>query len=555
MGPYATPNILSAMAVAARHRYVLPQHTAVIAPQLTYECQFPAWSIGPTPNQFVPTQLFEAVGDAADAAEADRDPDQPERVDRLRLLRRGQQPHRRGVHHQGARPGTGARGALPAHHHRLGADRGPGAGRQAGPGHQQRPRRRPGEPAAGDGAAELQAADDVQPLPGARPAARPRRDRRTACCRSASSSPTRRRWTSSAPRPPRSSNDFKTRATAAKLPYTVFETQAAASWNAWEILTGGVKSAGKLDQQAICDALHSERRRDDVQPASSRSTRSRTTSGRPPRPSSRSRTATGSRSGRATGPPASCRARPADRRPGRTGPRQRSRMTIVQAALSGILLGGLYALMAAGVSVTWGVLRIINLAHFGMILLGVLPDVRARLGVGASTRSSRSWSACRRCSCSAAPPSGRSTTCASPSSTRCWSRFGLLIIIVQSVSNVWSADFQRMTAAVNPYATESVRIGRFVFPVPTLLAFAVALVRDPRRAPGAAAHVPRPGAARVRRGPPDRRGVRHRPPAHRRAARRGRPARPPRSPACCSRSGTRSPRRRRSSGSAPCSRS
>jgi len=49
---------------------------------------------------------------------------------------------------------------------------------------------------------------------------------------------------------------FKTRATQAKLPYTVFETQAAASWNAWEILVAGVKSAGKLDQKAICDSLH-----------------------------------------------------------------------------------------------------------------------------------------------------------------------------------------------------------------------------------------------------------------------------------------------------------
>ena len=29
IGPYATPNILSAMAVAERHGYVLPQHTAV----------------------------------------------------------------------------------------------------------------------------------------------------------------------------------------------------------------------------------------------------------------------------------------------------------------------------------------------------------------------------------------------------------------------------------------------------------------------------------------------------------------------------------------------
>src|SRR5918998_2261727 len=61
IGPYATPNILSAMAVAARHRYTMPQHTAVIAPMLTYECQFPAWSIGPTPNEFVPTQLLDAV--------------------------------------------------------------------------------------------------------------------------------------------------------------------------------------------------------------------------------------------------------------------------------------------------------------------------------------------------------------------------------------------------------------------------------------------------------------------------------------------------------------
>ena len=42
MGPYGTPNILPAMAVAERHGYVLPQHTAVIAPLLGYDCQFPS---------------------------------------------------------------------------------------------------------------------------------------------------------------------------------------------------------------------------------------------------------------------------------------------------------------------------------------------------------------------------------------------------------------------------------------------------------------------------------------------------------------------------------
>ncbi|MBX6357926.1 MAG: branched-chain amino acid ABC transporter permease, partial [Micromonosporaceae bacterium] len=54
--------------------------------------------------------------------------------------------------------------------------------------------------------------------------------------------------------------------------------------------------------------------------------------------------------------------------------------------------------------------------------------------------------------------------------------FGLLIVAVQVVSNIWSADFQRMTGSVNPYATRSVSLGRLVFPVTTLLAFAFAAV-------------------------------------------------------------------------------
>jgi len=51
-------------------------------------------------------------------------------------------------------------------------------------------------------------------------------------------------------------SDFATRAKAANLPYPVFETQAAASWNAWEILAAAVKGAGSTDQKAMCDHLH-----------------------------------------------------------------------------------------------------------------------------------------------------------------------------------------------------------------------------------------------------------------------------------------------------------
>ena len=58
MGPYATPNIVAAQAVAQRHGYVLPNHTAVLTYALNYDCQFPTWSAGGKPNLSVPQTVF-----------------------------------------------------------------------------------------------------------------------------------------------------------------------------------------------------------------------------------------------------------------------------------------------------------------------------------------------------------------------------------------------------------------------------------------------------------------------------------------------------------------
>jgi branched-chain amino acid transport system permease protein len=45
-------------------------------------------------------------------------------------------------------------------------------------------------------------------------------------------------------------------------------------------------------------------------------------------------------------------------------------MFYVQILINGILLGGLYGLMALGMALVWGVLNIVNLAHGSLIMLG-----------------------------------------------------------------------------------------------------------------------------------------------------------------------------------------
>jgi branched-chain amino acid transport system permease protein len=148
-------------------------------------------------------------------------------------------------------------------------------------------------------------------------------------------------------------------------------------------------------------------------------------------------------------------------------------MIYLQAAISGILTGGLFALMAAGLTLGWGLLRVINLAHFAMILLSgyltyelatsfridplvtVLATAPLMLLLGAALQ----W--------------GFQARRVSEFNTLLVS-FGLFIATIQLISNTWSADFRRMTPDVNPYATQSVAIGPLAFGTPTLIAFGLA---------------------------------------------------------------------------------
>lgn len=256
MGPYATPNILSAMAVAERHGYVLPQHTAVLAPLMKYPCQFPGWSHGFAPNEFVPGQLFDAVATL---------PRPPRKI----AILTNQNGSTDFVSY-GA--GDNKKGFVS-----IARDRGldvvaeikypPGAATSWAPLATQVRDAKPdlviNSGLGIDPVNLLQAMAQLNyspplmfslfPAPGPLLKLGPTADRVLAV---SIFEPNPAVLDKLGPVVTGIVNDFKSRATEAKLPYTAFETQATASWNAWEILVSGVKAAGSVDNKAICDALH-----------------------------------------------------------------------------------------------------------------------------------------------------------------------------------------------------------------------------------------------------------------------------------------------------------
>ncbi|HET9455969.1 MAG TPA: branched-chain amino acid ABC transporter permease [Candidatus Limnocylindrales bacterium] len=150
-------------------------------------------------------------------------------------------------------------------------------------------------------------------------------------------------------------------------------------------------------------------------------------------------------------------------------------MIVLQSAISGALVGGLFAVMAIGMSLTWGMLRIINLAHFALILLGGYLTFQLASTSGIDPLLTLVVTVPVLFVVGALIQLAFDRLGLSEFNSLIVS-FGLLIIVVQLVSNVWSADFQRMNATVNPYATRSVGLGPLAFPLPTLLAFLFGLL-------------------------------------------------------------------------------
>lgn len=255
IGPYATPNILAAMPVAERHGYILPQHTAVLAPQLTYQCQFPGWSIGSTPNAFVPNELFDAL---------DSLPDKPSKVaivtsqsGSAAFVTDGYGDDKTGF--TTIAPERGYDVALDVHYPPTTTDWGPIATQV-----------RDADPdvlinnsLGVDTVNLLNAMKQLNYTPPLTftlfPAPGPLLqlgDLAQGVMSVSLFEPNDELLAKLPPEATEIAEDFTTRATAESVPYPVFETQAVASWNVWQILVDAVEGSGSLEGQAGCDYLH-----------------------------------------------------------------------------------------------------------------------------------------------------------------------------------------------------------------------------------------------------------------------------------------------------------
>ncbi len=147
----------------------------------------------------------------------------------------------------------------------------------------------------------------------------------------------------------------------------------------------------------------------------------------------------------------------------------------VQSIVSGILVGGLYAVMSLGMSLSWGVLKVINLVHFAFILfagyvtyelatrfdvdpfVGILVTVPIFFLAGMGLQ----WFF----------EKVRISEFNSLLVT-----FALLLIFESVARTIWSADFRQIPVDQNPYVRESWLIGDIALQIPRLAAFVVALV-------------------------------------------------------------------------------
>lgn len=144
---------------------------------------------------------------------------------------------------------------------------------------------------------------------------------------------------------------------------------------------------------------------------------------------------------------------------------------LLQSTLSGIFIGSLYGLIGLGLGLTWGLLRQINLSHFGLLFLAaylsyhmamvwqidplvslvLLPPLFFVIGAGMQWALSRF---------SISPFNSLLVT------------FGITVVIESAIQGVWTADFRKLESH---YDDLKFTVGSLYVPVPELITLVLAV--------------------------------------------------------------------------------
>ncbi|MGH8927871.1 MAG: branched-chain amino acid ABC transporter permease [Acidimicrobiia bacterium] len=143
--------------------------------------------------------------------------------------------------------------------------------------------------------------------------------------------------------------------------------------------------------------------------------------------------------------------------------------------MSGVLIGGLYAVMSLGLSLSWGALKIINLAHFSFILFGaylayqvtVTFEIDPFLTILVVLPLFFVVGALLQIFFHAVKVDEFKSLIIS---------FGIFIILQSLARTIWSADFRRIGPALNPYEAEAMFVGGVPLQIPRLVALLAALI-------------------------------------------------------------------------------
>src|SRR4029078_4017729 len=145
---------------------------------------------------------------------------------------------------------------------------------------------------------------------------------------------------------------------------------------------------------------------------------------------------------------------------------------LAQSALSGVFIGSLYGLLGLVLGLTWGLLHIINLAHFAfaflaaylcyqlasvggidpLLTLALIVPLFALLGVAVQALLARF---------SVSPLNSLLAP------------FGLTAVIEAAIQYFWTADFRKLESV---YAGQKLRVGELFVPVPELITLVSALL-------------------------------------------------------------------------------